>query len=135
MTAKHVRRAFAVVGVVCLACAGVAAAQEPPVAIFPSPPTAQDETVAVDLSLVRDQVAAAIRTDPAQVPDTVRLPASEAARVCKTTRTELNAMNGPAQCLAQTTSMALDMAARRDAQLSQRAPTSPIGPTAYAPIQ
>ncbi len=117
MTAKHVRRAFAVVGLACLAWAGVAAAQEPPVALFPSPPAAQDETVAVDLSQVRDQVAAAIKTDPAQVPDTVRLPASEAAHVCRLTATELTARNGPSQCLAQTTSMALVMAARLDPEL------------------
>jgi hypothetical protein len=117
-----------VLGTVC-AWVGVAAAQDPPLAIFPSPPAAQEQTVAVDLSHVRSQVAKEMHADPAQVPLTVHLPVSEAAHVCQTTPTELGAMGaGPAQCLAQTTSLVLDMAARKEAQLAQRTPVIAGGP-------
>jgi hypothetical protein len=115
--------------VFAFAWAGVGAAQEPAVAIFPTPPPLE-KAVSVDLSQVRDELASEIPADPVQIPATVELPASEAAHVCGFTEKELNAMNGPAQCVAQTTSMILDMAVRRDAQLAGGMPAAPNAPSA-----
>ncbi len=111
--------------------AGVAGAQAPPAA--PMAPLAHERPVTVDLSRVRGRVASEINADPAQVPDSLPLPASEAAHVCGTSEEALRAPGGPNHCVAQTTSTILDMEVRREGQTANQAPSLPPSSAAPAP--
>lgn len=64
------------------------------------------------------------------MPRVVQLPASEAAYVCGMAEAELRAAIGPARCRAETTSMVLTMAVRREAQLRGRFPSAAGEPAA-----
>jgi len=89
--------------------------------------------VAVDLSQVRTQLAREINAEPDQLPDTVQIPASEAAYVCEKTEGALESITGKGRCVAQTTSIVLAMAVRRDLQLATRIPTIPADQRPDAP--
>lgn len=110
-------------GLLWSALLGIAVAGEPPRPVLPAPPPSQQRTVAVDLTQVRSEVAQEINAEPELIPPVVQIPAPEAARVCGVAEAELRSASGPRGCLAQTTSMVLNMAVRREAQLKGRFPS------------